>query len=204
MSEKMQISEKDQKLLRRFYGEQWESHTDELLTVFNYSDAFCQKRRERLAVFPSEQRMLKAIFDDSDKWRPNIARAEEIIEPPLALAANGKEIDMDAMKDAPALFLESCKKINDFADVLRWIVANDDRNPTDWHLEPVEAEGVQEPFWTIKDREGKMVLDMYYPTAARALAFLLLEWPRDIDAWLDYAATYMYDGVNGTDLRKDG
>ena len=191
MNEKINVSAKDEVLLRRFYGDEWAKHTEELLTVFDYSDAYCQNRKEQFAELSKEQRLLHAIFDKTQEWRPNIARAEKIISGPAMFACAG---------------VGFYEKFFNFVALLHGIIVNDETNPTDWHLEREEIETEdegKEMFWRIKDKKGENVLEMAYPTLARALAFLLLEWPRDLEPWLDFAGLYMYDGVNGKDLSED-
>ena len=191
MNEKISVSTRDEALLRRFYGSDWKAHTEELLTVFDYSDAYCQKRKEQFAGLSKEERLLRAIFEEMPEWRPNIAKAEAIIDAPVTFACAGPEF---------------YKKLFNFVVLLRGIICNDETNPTDWHLEreelEVEDEGKQW-FWRIKDKNGENVLEMAYPTLSRALVFLLIEWPHDIEPWLDFAGMYMYDGVNGKDLSED-
>ena len=193
MKEK-KISEKDKKMLQRFYGDKWKDHIDELMKEFAWdSDAYRQARMERLRRLPAEERLCRCIFgfEDEPEWEPDIDKAEEIIQFPIELAKLGE-----------AEFEKLCK----FVKVLRGIIKDDGSVRSNYHLskEYVTTESERDKeMWVIRgqSRDGEKYCSIY-PTLGRALANFLIDCPFESEEWLDYAAMFMYDGANGQNLRK--
>ena len=194
MYEGKNISETDEKVLRRFYGDKWEDHADELMTKFAwYSDEYGQNRRERLHKLPAKERLYRCIFgfEGEPEWSPDFERAQEIIRFPMALAQFSED-----------KFEKLCK----FVELLRGIINGNSAKPEGWRLsmESIPSEsGEDRMVWVVrgKSKDGE-TFETAYETLERALADILIDCPGEEEEWLDYAALFMYDGVTGNDLRK--